>query len=136
MSGLNPERRTRADRRETVRRRVHAEDQLVGGAIRTADTRRLAGSSTSTLEPMLKLTAAVEALAARLSESTSRSTERTTCTVEEAAALLGTTAKGIYALHERGKLPRSIGPGRRLVFLREELLQWARRASPSGGNGR
>ena len=80
MSGLNPERRTRADRRETVRRRVHVEDQLVGGAIRTADTRRLAGSSTSTLEPMLKLTAAIEVLAARLCESTSRSTERTTCT--------------------------------------------------------
>jgi excisionase family DNA binding protein len=136
MSGLNPERRTRADRRETVRRRVHAEDQLVHGAIRTADARWLAGSSTSTLEPILKLTAAVEALAARMSDNASRKIERTTCTVEEAAALLGTTAKGIYALHERGKLPRSIGPGRRLVFLREELLQWARRASPSGGNGR
>jgi len=136
MSGLNPERRIRADRRETVRRRVHAEDQLVGGAIRTADTRRLAGSSTSTLEPMLKLTAAVERLAARLAENGARNTVGATCTVEEAAGLLGTTAKGIYALHERGKLPRSIGPGRRLVFLREELLQWARRASPSGGNGR
>jgi len=136
MNGSNSDRRTGADRREMERRRVNAQHALVGGAIRTADARWLAGSSTSTLEPILKLTAAVEALAARMSDNASRKIERTTCTVEEAAALLGTTAKGIYALHERGKLPRSIGPGRRLVFLREELLQWARRASPSGGNGR
>jgi predicted DNA-binding transcriptional regulator AlpA len=136
MNGSNSDRRTTADRREMERRRVNAQHALVGGAIRTADARRLEGPSTSTLEPILKLSAAVDALAARLSENAGRNTERPTCTVDEAAALLGTTAKGIYALHERGKLPRSIGPGRRLVFLREELLQLARRASPSGGNGR
>src|SRR5712664_4210757 len=131
MNGSNSGRRTTADRREMERRRVNAQHALVGGAIRTADARWLGGPSISTLEPMLKLSAAVEALAARLSENAGRNTERPTCTVDEAAALLGTTAKGIYAFHERGKLPRSIGPGRRLVFLREELLQCARRASPS-----
>ena len=89
-----------------------------------------------TLEPIQRLTVAVEALAARLSDNKDSSVCKPTCTVEEAAALFGTTAKGIYALHERGKLPKSIGPGRRLVFLREELLQLARRASPSGGHGR
>ena len=136
MNGSNSDRRTTADRRELERRRVNAQHALVGGAIRTADARWLAVPSASTLEPILKLSAAVEALAARRSENAGRNTERPTCTVDEAAALLGTTAKGIYALHERGKLPRSIGPGRRLVFLREELLQFARRASPSGGNGR
>ena len=140
MKGLHPNRRSTADRRQVDRRRVISlqptKNGFLAGIIRTPDEGCLAGPAISTLQPMLKLTAAVEALATRLSEKAGRNPERPTCTVEEAAALLGTTAKGIYALHERGKLPRSIGPGRRLVFLREELLQWARRASPSGGNGR
>jgi predicted DNA-binding transcriptional regulator AlpA len=98
--------------------------------------RRFGDASAAALEPIRKLTLAVEALAHQLTGESGSNAPKPTCTVEEAAALLGTTAKGIYALHERGKLPKSIGPGRRLVFLREELLQFARRASPSGGHGR
>jgi excisionase family DNA binding protein len=56
-------------------------------------------------------------------------TDKATCTVEEAAALLGTTTRGIYALHERGRLPPTVGPGRRLLWRRDDLLQCRRRAS-------
>jgi len=139
MSASHPDRRTTSDRRETARRRVTlepAQHPPLAGTLGMAAESRSAIPFTSSTDPIGKLAAAVEGLAARLAESAGRNTERATCTVEEAAALLGTTAKGIYALHERGKLPRSIGPGRRLVFLREELLKLARRASPSGGHGR
>jgi len=140
MSARQPDRRTRSDRRETARRRVigleAAQRPAEAVTLRMADRGLLADPVTLSTEPIRKLTAAVEGLAARLSEKAGTNADRPTCTVDEAAALLGTTAKGIYALHERGKLPRSIGPGRRLVFLREELLLWARRALPSGGNGR
>lgn len=122
MATSNAERAMTTDRRRRERR--------------LSATAPQAGLEVITLEPIRRLTAAVERLAARFPDNVSSSPIKPTCTVEEAAALLGTTAKGIYALHERGKLPRSIGPGRRLVFLREELLQWVRRASPSGGNGR
>jgi hypothetical protein len=43
-------------------------------------------------------------------------------TASEAAAFLGTTPKGLEALRRRGKLPPSVGPGRRLLFRREDLL--------------
>jgi hypothetical protein len=46
----------------------------------------------------------------------------------EAAALLGTTPKGLEALRRRGKLPPSVGPGRRLLFRREDLLTCSSRA--------
>ena len=45
----------------------------------------------------------------------------------EAAELLGTTPKGLEALRRRGKLPPSVGPGRRLLFRREDLLTCASR---------
>jgi len=61
-----------------------------------------------------------------------------TAGVEEAARLLKTTPGGIYALHARGKLPPSIGPGRRLIWRTADLLQCrARRASsPEKGERR
>jgi hypothetical protein len=61
-----------------------------------------------------------------------------TAGVEEAARLLKTTPGGIYALHARGKLPASIGPGRRLIWRTADLLQCrARRASsPEKGERR
>ena len=52
-----------------------------------------------------------------------------TCGVAEAARLLDTTPDGIYALRARGKLPASIGPGRRLLWLRQDLLEYAARAA-------
>jgi helix-turn-helix protein len=48
-------------------------------------------------------------------------------TASEAAAFLGTTPKGLEALRRRGKLPPSVGPGRRLLFRREDLLSCASR---------
>jgi excisionase family DNA binding protein len=43
-------------------------------------------------------------------------------TVEEVAAWLKTTPKAIYAKAERGTLPGAIRIGRRLYFIRTELL--------------
>lgn len=140
MSTSSTDRRTAIDRRGDERRRLVSltpvEGLFVSRTIRTRQERRLGDVSAPALEPIRRLAIAVEALAAQLFDRQDPNPQKPTCTVEEAAALLGTTAKGIYALHERGKLPRSIGPGRRLVFLREDLLQLARRASPSGGHGR
>jgi hypothetical protein len=53
--------------------------------------------------------------------------EKPLLTSKEAAALLGTTPKGLEALRRRGKLPPSVGPGRRLLFRREDLLTCASR---------
>ena len=138
MTASTPDRRTTTDRREMERRRS-TELQRTGFAVPPASADMVhqpAEWAPSPLESIRRLALAVEALSTRLGENGARNSSGPTCTVDEAAALLGTTAKGIYALYERGKLPRSIGPGRRLVFLREELLQFARRASPSGGRGR
>jgi hypothetical protein len=52
-----------------------------------------------------------------------------TCGVAEAALLLNTTPDGVYALRARGSLPASIGPGRRLLWLRKDLLDYAARAA-------
>jgi predicted DNA-binding transcriptional regulator AlpA len=134
------ERRGRLDRRDGERRSsgsssVRAAPPVAarGGIDRE---RRDGQGGAATREPIRSLTLAVETLTRHLAGSPGEGAQLPTCTVGEAAALLGTTPKGIYALYERGKLPKSIGPGRRLVFLREELLQFARRASPSGGHGR
>ena len=54
---------------------------------------------------------------------------------DEAAALLGTTRKGLDALRRRGKLPAPVGPGRRLLFRREDLLASTPRV-PSPGRSR
>jgi hypothetical protein len=65
-------------------------------------------------------------------------TSEPTAGVEEAARLLKTTPGGIYALHARGKLPPTVGPGRRLIWRTADLLQCrARRASsPERGERR
>ncbi|HEY4885818.1 MAG TPA: hypothetical protein VII08_19505 [Myxococcales bacterium] len=41
------------------------------------------------------------------------------------------SAKAIYAMYERGQLPRSVHPGRRILIARDELLQFLSRASSS-----
>src|SRR4051812_13329867 len=108
MSASNSDRRIATNRRGAERRRVIASESAsrppVARESGASGERRL--GDLLTLEPIQKLTVAVEALAARLSDNKSSSVGKPTCTVEEAAALLGTTAKGIYALHERGKLPK------------------------------
>lgn len=45
-------------------------------------------------------------------------------TVEEVAGLLRTTAKAIYAMVERGRLPGVRHVGRRVLFSRPELLHF------------
>jgi excisionase family DNA binding protein len=45
-------------------------------------------------------------------------------TVAEAAELLRTTRKGIYALLERGRLPGVTRLGRRVLLRTETLLDW------------
>jgi excisionase family DNA binding protein len=59
-------------------------------------------------------------------------------TAEEAAALLRTTRKAIYAMAERAQLPGVTGIGRRLLIRRDDLLSWLdpRRASSPGGHRR
>ena len=85
----------------------------------------------------------VTSLAAAVGELLKQVSDRNTpaeptAGVEEAARLLKTTPGGIYALHARGKLPPSIGPGRRLIWRTADLLQCrARRASsPEKGERR
>lgn len=59
-------------------------------------------------------------------------------TPAEAAALLRTTKKAIYARAERGLLPGAVRDGRRLLVRRDELLGslTERRATSPGGLGR
>lgn len=47
-------------------------------------------------------------------------------TTEEVAALLRTTRKAIYAMLERGLLPGVTRVGRRVLFRRNDLLDWLR----------
>jgi len=61
----------------------------------------------------------------------------TLLTVEETAALLRTTRKGVYALIERGQLAGVTRIGRRVLIDRTALLDWlAERRAPSPGRTR
>ncbi len=54
-------------------------------------------------------------------------------TVFDVAQVLRTTPKAIYAMKDRGLLPRHIQIGRRILYPRAGLLQWLkekRAASP------
>jgi excisionase family DNA binding protein len=44
--------------------------------------------------------------------------------VDEAANLLRTTRKAVYAMLERGQLPSPFRVGRRLLLRQDELLDW------------
>ncbi len=95
------------------------------------------------LEATERLAAAATALVRLLTAQPAASNNhpetavKETCTVKEAAALLGTTPRGLYALYERGKLPASISPSRRLLFRRSQLVNSpVRRASSLGRNRR
>jgi excisionase family DNA binding protein len=50
-------------------------------------------------------------------------------TVDEAAGLLRTSRKAVYALIERGQLPGVTRLGRRVLIRSEDLLEWLRHKS-------
>jgi excisionase family DNA binding protein len=50
-------------------------------------------------------------------------------TGDEVATLLRTTRKAIYAMVERHQLPGVVRIGRRLLFRRDDLLDWLRQKS-------
>jgi excisionase family DNA binding protein len=53
-------------------------------------------------------------------------------TAADAAELLRTTRKAIYAMAERGELPGITRIGRRLLIRRDDVLEWLdRRRAPS-----
>ncbi len=45
-------------------------------------------------------------------------------TADDVAALLRTSRKGVYVSAERGQLPGVVRIGRRLLFRRDDLLDW------------
>jgi excisionase family DNA binding protein len=45
-------------------------------------------------------------------------------TADEAAELLRTSRRGVYAMAERAQLPGAIRIGRRLLVRRDEILLW------------
>ena len=59
-------------------------------------------------------------------------------TVDEVAAVLRTSRKGVYAMAERRQLPGITRIGRRLLVRRDDLLSWLdeRRAASPGGTRR
>ena len=59
-------------------------------------------------------------------------------TIEEVAAVLRTSRKGVYAMAERRQLPGLTRIGRRLLVRRDDLLSWLdeRRAALPGGTRR
>ena len=56
-------------------------------------------------------------------------------TAEEVAGVLRTTRKAVYAMVERCALPPPVRLGRRVLFVRSDLIRWVgenRAASPGG----
>ena len=67
------------------------------------------------LDVQERLAAAVSALVHHRGSGTASSSNEETCDVAEAAKLLHTSSDGVYSMHARGQLPRTIGVGRRLI---------------------
>ena len=58
-------------------------------------------------------------------------------TIDEAAAVLRTSRKGVYAMVERGRLPGVVRIGRRVLIRRHRLLDWLdQKSAPSPKEGR
>jgi len=52
-------------------------------------------------------------------------------TADETAVLLRTSRKAIYSMAERGAIDGVVRIGRRLLFRRDDLLDWLRQKSTS-----
>ncbi len=57
-------------------------------------------------------------------ETTKQSSLLSLLTVDEAAALLRTSRRAIYAMVERGQIPGVIRLQRRLLFRADQLVHW------------
>lgn len=59
-------------------------------------------------------------------------------TVDDVAELLRTSRKAVYCKIERGLLPGVVRDGRRVLLLRDDVLEWIaeRRATAPGGSRR
>jgi predicted DNA-binding transcriptional regulator AlpA len=83
--------------------------------------------------PALYPPGAVSELVRQLPRIGAPSANDETCSVPEAAKLFHTTPDSVYAMHSRGQLPETIGPGRRLVWRKSDLLECsAKRVSSPG----
>ena len=58
--------------------------------------------------------------------------------VAAVAAFLCTTKKAVYSMVARGQLPQPIRVGKRMLFVRADLVRWfeEKRAASPGGNWR
>jgi predicted DNA-binding transcriptional regulator AlpA len=85
------------------------------------------------LDAQERLATAVSELVRQLPRIGAPSANDETCSVPEAAKLFHTTPDSVYAMHSRGQLPETIGPGRRLVWRKSDLLECsAKRVSSPG----
>jgi excisionase family DNA binding protein len=57
-------------------------------------------------------------------------------TADETADLLRMSRKAVYCMHDRGGIPGSIRRGRRLLFVRDDLLRWIREGCTSSPTGK
>src|SRR5476649_2295102 len=88
------------------------------------------------LDAQERLATAVSELVRQLPRVGTSSVNDETCGVAEAAKLFHTTPDSIYAMQSRVQLPETIGPGRRLVWRKADLLACSKRVSSAIKIGR
>jgi hypothetical protein len=96
-----------------------------------------AGDVLHTIEKQMVVHALAEALALDSQVALANEAKpKDALNTSDVAVVLDTTVRGVYALYERGKLPRSIGPGRRLLWDRALLIDWLRKRALMPGSRR